>query len=92
MQREVRLYFTGRTTFDTHYFESNCPTDTANKAAAIASLNRADHYNFGVATEEEQPKDSYRRREPVAFKPSRGSTKEQVEAIQEVLGMNRERL
>ena len=88
MQAEVRLYYLGRTDYDTQHFTAVCPTDILNQATAIAKKQKADHYNFGVATAEEE----YQHRGPVRRAPKGlgASAKEQVEAIKGFLGVNEE--
>lgn len=88
IQAEVRLYYTGRSDWDTEYFTAITNTDLMNQAAAIAKQNRADHFNFGRATEEDtRPQRSAPRK---TLKGLGSSPADQVRAIEGFLGLGTE--
>lgn len=84
LQAEVRLYFTGRSDWDTEFFKATCPSDIYHKASVIAAKRHAVHFNCSLATPEERP---------YAVKKLRGlsaNPKDQVAAIEAHLGVDRE--
>jgi len=77
IKAEVRLFFNGRVGFDIEFFDATSNTDILHKAAEIAKHKKADHFNCGLATPEEE----YKRLGP----PRRGISlkeKDQIAAIQ----------
>jgi hypothetical protein len=82
---EVRLFYKARIDWDTVYFSSSCSTDLGNKAAAIAKERHADHYNYGLATSQEEHQlvnDARLARRVMAA----ASMKDQVELIEKATG------
>jgi len=88
LQAEVRLYFNGRQDWDTEFFKATSATDVRSKAANIAKLKRADHFNCGLAT----PMEEYQHRGPVTHKPKGLGTnpRDQVKAIEGFLGVEQQ--
>lgn len=98
MNGEVRLYFAGRLDWDTEYIQATCATDLGTQARLLAEGAKnakgiktrpvADHYTFGLATEQEFGPTHGMKHAPrgLAAKPA-----DQVKAVQEVLGMENER-
>ena len=89
IQAEVRLYFLGRQDWDTEFFKAISNTDIMVQATDIAQRHRADHYNFGLATPEEEYKHSGPSRRP-APKGLGASARVQVDAIKGFLGVETE--
>jgi len=84
IQAEVRLYYTGRTDWDTEFFKALGPTDIMIQANVIARQARADHFNFGLATAEEE----YKHRGPIRKMKGLGSSaRDQVDAVKGFLGV-----
>jgi hypothetical protein len=90
IQAEVRLYFNGRTDYETEFFTATCPTDMQMKAADRAKKRGANHFNAGIATEEDENQNSGSgRRFRTIAAPT--SVKDQVAAIEASLGMEKSR-
>ena len=84
IQAEVRLYYKGRLDWDTEHFQAFGPTDLMVQASEIAVKHRADHFNFGLATGEEE----YQHRgAPRKVKGLGSSARDQVDAIKGFLGV-----
>jgi hypothetical protein len=88
IQGEVRMYYTGRIDFDTEYFQAASLGDIQLQATAIAKRNRADHFNFSLATEEVEQ--NYRSTRVPKVKGMGGSVKDQVKAIEFAIGVQEE--
>lgn len=89
IQAEVRLYFLGRTDWDTEFFTATSATDIRTKAAAIAKSKRADHFNCSRATAEDEYKHSGPSRKPRVLLA--GSVQDQVAAIESFTGIDRKK-
>lgn len=85
IQAEVRLYFMGRQDWDTEFFTATCGTEIMTKAKQIAKAKRADHFNCGRATAEDEYKHIGPARKPKIQLP--GTVKDQVAAIESFTGM-----
>ena len=85
IKAEVRLYFNGRSDWDTEFFDASCATDVMAKATAIAKAKGADHFNCSRATAEDEYKHSGPTRRPKL--QLLGTMKDQVAAIESITGM-----
>lgn len=84
IQAEVRLYYQGRLDWDIEFFQAFGPTDIMIQASEIARTRRANHFNFGLATPEEE----YQHRgAPRKVKGLGSSARDQVDAIKGFLGV-----
>jgi hypothetical protein len=88
IQAEVRLYYTGRTSWETEYFTASSLMDVQIQATKIAKERQASHFNFGLATPEENIQENRRLTSKVFG--ANIPVKDQVKAIEGALGLRTE--
>lgn len=87
---EVRLYYRGRSDWDTEFFDANSNIEARNKGIEIAKKMHADHHSVGQPT----PQDEYKHSGPL---PKRAPAalgqdpKEQVAAVEGLLGLSKKK-